>query len=88
MEDLGEKLDITVSTSVPRHLYDVNEGCEKLDEKRAEVFRSITAKNYLSQKGLDQTWNQQWHFCVLECQRVMRMIGKTQKDVRICEGYN
>eukprot|EP00957_Ditylum_brightwellii_P132206 10080929-Ditylum_brightwellii.AAC.1 len=44
MEDLGEELDIIVSASVPRYLYDVNEECEKLDEERAEVFHSITAK--------------------------------------------
>eukprot|EP00957_Ditylum_brightwellii_P194305 14798449-Ditylum_brightwellii.AAC.1 len=44
MEDLGEELDITVSTSAPSDLYDVNKECEKLDEKRAEVFHSITSK--------------------------------------------
>eukprot|EP00957_Ditylum_brightwellii_P180394 13741753-Ditylum_brightwellii.AAC.1 len=36
MEDLVEELDITVSTSAPRHLYDANKECEKLD-KKAEV---------------------------------------------------
>eukprot|EP00957_Ditylum_brightwellii_P143410 10925329-Ditylum_brightwellii.AAC.1 len=52
MEDLGEDLDITVSTSAPRRLYDANKECEKLDEKRAVVFHSITAKTLFIMKRI------------------------------------
>ena len=44
LEMLGETIDYKVTSPAARHLFKVNPDEEKLEERRARIFHSITAK--------------------------------------------
>ena len=44
IEAFGEKIDGVVATPAQRHLFEVDENAEQLDEKKSDIFHSVTQK--------------------------------------------
>jgi len=44
LDMFGEEVDMRVTSPAPRHLFDVDDNCEKLSSRKADIFHSVTAK--------------------------------------------
>jgi len=44
LDMFGEEVDMIVTSPAPRHLFDVDDRCEKLSAKNTDIFHSVTAK--------------------------------------------
>ena len=44
LDMIGEDVDLRVTSPAPKHLFEVDDNCEKLSERKSEIFHSVTAK--------------------------------------------